>query len=86
MAAYKPQESHLTRPEAIHFDFRTKIQRKFAILTLFYKIICFGYNFLTYVIFSNPLSQAIHILPALCRDSHIDHIYGHINPYENGLT
>ena len=50
----------------------------------FYKIFCFGHNFLTDVIFSNPLSQAIYILPVLRRDTHIDHIYGHINPYKNG--
>ena len=46
------------------------------------KIFSFGHNFLTDAIFCNP--QAIYILPVLCRDTHIDHIYGHINPYKIG--
>ena len=44
----------------------------------------FGRNFLTNANFSNLLSQAIYILPALRIDTNIDHIYGHINPYKNG--
>ena len=93
MAAHIPQDSpkkisefsHHHRPGAIRFKFRTKIQRKSAFSwPFFHKISYFGHNFLTDAIFSNPLSQAIYILPVLRRDTHIDHIYSHINPYKNG--
>ena len=83
MAAHIPQESpkkisefsHHPRPGAIRFKFRTKIHHK-----IFY----IGHNFLTNAIFSNPLSQVIYIFPFLRLDTNIDHIYGHINPYNNG--
>ena len=74
-------------PNAASFyvsDKNTKEIGHFFALFFFYKILCFGQNFLTHAIFSNPLLQAIYILPVLCRDTHIDHIYGHINPYKNG--
>ena len=50
----------------------------YFIRSFFHKIFCFGYNFLTDVIFSNPFSQVIYILKVLCSYTHIDHIYGHI--------
>ena len=93
MAAHIPQKSpkkisefsHNPRPGAINFKFRTKIQRKSAIFDpFFHKIFCFGHNFLTGTIFSNPLSEAIYILPVLRRDTHIDHFYGHIMSGHNG--
>ena len=93
IVAYIPQESpkkisefsHHPRAVAINFKFRPKIQRKSAILDPFFTFFfCFGCNFLTNANFSNLLSQAIYILPALRIDTNIDHIYGHINPYKNG--
>ena len=73
MAVDVPQESPKKISEFSH-HFRP----------FFHKIFCFGHNFLTDAIFSNPLSQAIYIFPVLHIDTFIDHIYGHNDPYENG--
>ena len=53
-------------------------KKNYTILGRGPSVLSFRQN-LTYAIFSNPLSQPIYILPALRRDTHIDHIYGHIN-------
>ena len=77
--------SHHPRAVAINFKFRPKIQRKSAISDPFFTFFfCFGHNFLTNVNFSNPFSQAIYILPVIRRDTHNDHIYGHIMSGHNG--
>ena len=53
--------------------FGQKYKGNWPFLTLFSQNICFGHKFPT-----DMVLQAIYILPVLRRDTHIDHIYGHI--------
>ena len=61
-----------------------KIYRKIGPFRPFFnKVFCFGNNFSTDLNFSNQLLQFICIFPVLCLETYNDHIYGHINPYNN---
>ena len=77
--------SHHPRLVAINLKFPAKNTKEIGHFRhFFHKIFCFGHNFLTDAIFSNPLSQAIYIFPVLHIDTFIGHIYGQNDPYENG--